>query len=99
MLAKEELAPHWIDCTGLVYSLAPRSCSTRPTNTKTLNLFRLLIDMRVAVIGAGVSGAVCAHALRASSHTVTLFDMGKRGPGTQEPLKHGQISSSTIALG
>ena len=37
--------------------------------------------MRVAVLGAGVSGAFAAHALRAAKHAVTIFDMGRRGPG------------------
>eukprot|EP00892_Ulva_mutabilis_P005395 jgi/Ulvmu1/3227/UM015_0268.1 len=37
----------------------------------------------VAIVGSGVSGSVCAHALKkASRHVaVTLFDMSTRGPG------------------
>jgi 2-polyprenyl-6-methoxyphenol hydroxylase-like FAD-dependent oxidoreductase len=37
---------------------------------------------RVAVIGAGIAGATCAHSLRAAGAVdVTMFDMGRRGPG------------------
>ncbi|MFC4725076.1 NAD(P)/FAD-dependent oxidoreductase [Glycocaulis abyssi] len=35
---------------------------------------------RIAIIGAGLAGAACAHALKAAGHTCQLFDKG-RGPG------------------
>ena len=36
--------------------------------------------MRIAIIGAGMAGLSCAHALLANGHSVMLFDKG-RGPG------------------
>lgn len=36
--------------------------------------------MRVAIVGAGMSGLACAERLHAGGHTVTAFDKG-RGPG------------------
>ena len=38
---------------------------------------------RVAVVGSGISGLICARELHqaGSALTVELFDMGMRGPG------------------
>jgi 2-polyprenyl-6-methoxyphenol hydroxylase-like FAD-dependent oxidoreductase len=36
---------------------------------------------RVAIVGAGLSGLVCATALKATPAAVTVFDMSTRGPG------------------
>ena len=42
---------------------------------------------RVAVVGVGVAGAFCAHALRtAGGAQVTLFDRATRGPGERSHL-------------
>jgi predicted NAD/FAD-binding protein len=41
-----------------------------------------IMSARVAIVGAGISGASCAYALRAAGGVdVTMFDMGRRGPG------------------
>jgi photolyase PhrII len=48
--------------------------------------------LAVAIIGAGVSGAACARALRDSGHTVTVFDKG-RGPGGRVATRReGELS-------
>lgn len=86
------LLPHYV-CVAL--RGLPRR--TRHTTQKTLNRGSIRVTRggseiitaplamkpvrSVAVIGAGVSGIVCSHALRASGVDVHVFDMGARGPG------------------
>lgn len=53
--------------------------------------------MRVAVIGGGVSGAFCAYALRASDYAVTMFDMGRSGPGAQASERAACCSGAEAA--
>ena len=50
--------------------------------------------MRVAVIGAGVSGLGAAHLL-ARSHDVTLFERESRAGGHVRTVRHGPLALDT----
>jgi len=52
---------------------------------------------RVAVLGAGMTGAVCARTLAKAGMTVTLFEMG-RGSGGRMPGGHRGKGHSRATL-
>ena len=51
----------------------------------------------VAVIGAGISGLACAHALKKTGVSVVVVDMGSRGPGRRllRPGTHAHVGIPT----
>jgi photolyase PhrII len=48
--------------------------------------------LAVAVVGAGVSGAACARALRDQGHSVTVFDKGRGPGGRASTRREGELS-------
>ena len=53
--------------------------------------------MRIAIVGAGIAGLSCAHALQADGNTVTVFDKG-RGPGGRMATRRVDTALGTIAF-
>lgn len=51
--------------------------------------------MKIAVIGAGVSGLSCAIRLKASGHEVSLFDKGRR-PGGRMSTRRVELDGRTL---
>lgn len=51
----------------------------------------------VAVVGAGISGLACAHALRDRGHHVTLFDKGRR-PGGRASTRELAVDDRVFAF-
>ncbi|XP_058100251.1 uncharacterized protein LOC131245066 isoform X2 [Magnolia sinica] len=58
----------------------PRPISRLSTKSSSLGLATSALTMKVAVIGSGISGAVCAASLAGKGVSVTVFESG-RGPG------------------
>ena len=66
---------------------------------------RLSTSRSIAVIGAGIAGAACAHALRLAGHAVHVFDKS-RGPGGRLATRrvewvdrHGQAHTTRLDHG
>lgn len=53
--------------------------------------------MRCAIVGAGMAGLACAHALEHAGHSVALFDKG-RGPGGRISTRRLQTSLGEVVI-
>jgi renalase len=53
--------------------------------------------MRIAIVGAGIAGLSCAHALQTGGHTVRVFDKG-RGPGGRMATRRVDTAVGTVAF-
>jgi renalase len=53
--------------------------------------------MRIAIVGAGIAGLSCAHALQTGGHAVSVFDKG-RGPGGRMATRRVDTALGTIAF-